>query len=297
MTGKGSNSTGTFDANWRRHLDNNRYHFKRGKPENQIQFAFQNHWRVFRSLLGDINSGRVLEVGCGRGSMAAFFAAEGLNVHLLDISETALRMARMNFTVDDLTGFYVCGDALALPYPSGVFDVVLSIGLFEHFAEIHQPLCEQVRILKPGGVFLGYIVPQKNLSVQTLVLPINIALRLGYRIYGGLTFNSRGLENAKKVPLYRNNYKSKDYLSALYALGVEKAGSFGMFPLPLISHSPNFPFSLMAPFLERGLVWLWQLLLTARSWRRGDPWTCTEHWGLAFLVWARKGRYNSAKGL
>jgi ubiquinone/menaquinone biosynthesis C-methylase UbiE len=296
MADRDFNPPEDFDSNWRANLSNSRYHFKRGRPENQIQFAFQNHWRIFRNLLGDIGPGRVLEVGCGRGSIGAFFAEEGFDVHLLDISETALGMARMNFTVDRLSGYYVCGDALALPYPSAVFDVVLSIGLLEHFTDINQPLCEQVRILKPGGVFLGYIVPEKSLSVQTLVLPINMALRLGYTIYRVLRLRVKRAEGLKKVPLYRNHYRSEHYLSLLHALGLKEAGSFGMFPLPLVSYSPDFPFSLMAPPLERGLVWLWQLLLTVRSWQREDPWICTEHWGLAFLVWAKKAEDGDAKG-
>jgi 2-polyprenyl-3-methyl-5-hydroxy-6-metoxy-1,4-benzoquinol methylase len=296
MTDRNSNSAEAFDSNWRRNLNNSRYHFKRGKPENQIQFAFQNHWRVFRNLLGGVGSGKVLEVGCGRGSMAAFFADEGFDVHLLDISETALRMAKMNYRADGLTGHYVCGNALALPYPSGMFDVVLSIGLLEHFAEVDQLLCEEVRILKPGGVLLGYVVPEKPLSIQRLVYPVNMLLRLVYTIYRGLRSSSKGVESEKKAPLYRNNYGSERYLSVLHALGVKEAGSLGMFPFPLISYSPDFPFSLMAPSLERGLVWLWQLLLTARSWQGGDPWTCTEHWGLAFLVWAKKGKDSDAKG-
>jgi len=296
MTDRNANSPEAFDSNWRINLSNSRYHFKRGKPENQIQLAFQNHWRVFRNLLKDIGSGKVLEVGCGRGSMAAFFAEEGFDVHLLDVSETALRMARMNYRVDGLPGNYVCGNALALPYPSGVFDVVLSIGLLEHFAEIHQLLCEQVRILKPGGVFLGYVVPEKTLSIQRLAYPINMLLRLVYTIYRGLRFTSKGAEGLKKVPLYRNNYGSEHYLSSLRALGVKETGSFGMFPLPVVSHSPDFPFSLMAPSFERGLVWLWQMLLRARSWQRGDPWICGGDWGLAFLVWAKKGKGSNAEG-
>jgi SAM-dependent methyltransferase len=177
-----------------------------------------------------------------------------------------------------------------------VFDVVLSIGLPEHFAEIDQLLCEQVRILKPGGVLLGYVVPEKPLSIQQLVYPINMLLRLVYTSSRGLRFTSEGVEGLRKVPLYRNNYRSEHYLSALHTLGVKEAGSFGMFPLPLISYSPDFPFSLMAPSLERGLVWLWHLLLTVRSWQRGDPWTCTERWGLAFLVWAKKGEKSDAEG-
>jgi hypothetical protein len=117
MTDRNSNSPEAFDSNWRRNLNNSRYHFKRGKPENQIQFAFQNHWRVFRNLLGDVGSGKVLEVGWFVEAWQFFRG--GFDVHLLDISETALRMARMNHRVDGLTRTLCLRKRFSPPYPSG----------------------------------------------------------------------------------------------------------------------------------------------------------------------------------
>src|SRR5215208_6464416 len=133
-------SVEAFVANWKTRTESKRYHFKRGEPANQIQFAFQNHWRVFQRLLGNKTSGRVLEVGAGRGSMAAFFADAGFDVTLLDTSYDVLKIAGTNFEEDQLNAAYICGDALKLPYSDGTFDAVLSIGLFEHFSEIEQPL-------------------------------------------------------------------------------------------------------------------------------------------------------------
>lgn len=287
-------SVEAFRANWRQRHETKVYHFRHGVPENQLQFAFQSHWRVFRRLLGETRSGLVLEVGCGRGSMSAFFAQAGFEVHLLDTSQAAIESARANFGADGLNARYVCGDAICLPYRSGTFDVVLSIGLLEHFREIEKPLSEQLRVLVPGGVFLGYVVPERRISVQTFGAPVNAVLWLGHAIRRAATDNDRAVAVAAKAPLYRNRYSSNDYLAILRRLGVQDLGSFGMFPVPLISHSTNFPFSLMAPLLERWLVRLWQLLLGQSSSRARDPWTCPEWWGQAFLVWARKGGYVDA---
>jgi SAM-dependent methyltransferase len=292
LTNKARGAVEAFRSNWKQREESRRYHFKRGEPENQIQFAFQSHWRVFRNVLGGIRSGRALEVGCGRGSMGAFFADAGFETHLLDTSDVVLKTAEVNFTGDGLRAHCVCGDALALPYASESFDVVLSIGLLEHFAEIEQPLSEQMRILKSGGVFLGYVVPERPVSVQTLAWPLNAALRAAHGVYQGLKMNGKEDETPAKVPLYRNNYEAADYLRILTEWGFRDAGSFGMFPVPLISHSPDFPFSLMSPPLERSLVQLWRLLLTPRGKQKRDPWTCSERWGLAFLVWAKKGRLD-----
>lgn len=288
-------SVEAFEANWTQRQGNHRYHFKRGSPSNQIQFAFQNHWRVFQRVLGNKRSGRALEVGCGRGSMAAFFADAGFDVHLMDTSETVLRIARANFAVDELQGHCTCGDALALPYPLETFDVILSIGLLEHFADIEQPLLEQMRVLKPGGTLLCYVVPGRPLSVQVLAIPVNAVLRLGHWIRRGLRFEEQAQTSRQKTLLYRNDYAASDYLAILQQCSVQESGSFGMFPVPLISHSPGFPFSLMSPRFERALVWLWQRLLAPSAGQRKDPWTCPERWGLAFLVWARKVEGHDAR--
>lgn len=272
-----------FRSSWNTRPESIKYHFARGKPQNQIQFAFQNHWRVFSRLLENTKSGEVLEVGCGRGSMGAFFADAGYNVHLLDTSEQALRYAQLNFAADGLAEESICGDALCLPYATGSFDAIVSIGLLEHFSDVMAPLQEQIRVLKPGGLFLGYVVPERRISVQTLGDPINLGLSLVHRALAGKSEGS----TQSKAALYRNDYNASHYMDCLHALSVKTCGSFGMFPVPLISHSPNFPFTLMAPELEEKLVSTWQSILNSRR-TPVDPWICNEFWGLAFLVWSRK---------
>jgi len=277
-----------FRSNWIQRQESKRYHFKRGAPENQIQFAFQNHWRVFRQILGDIRTGRVLEVGSGRGSMAAFFSDAGFEVHLLDTSQQVLGIARDNFDLDGLLGQYTCGNALSIPYPTGKFDIVMSIGLLEHFREIEPILAEQLRVLRPGGFFLGYVVPENFISVQLLATPINAFLRLEHSVCQGFATRDIKMEHPPKEDLYRNNFPAEKYLSVLQTMRVQTSGSFGMFPVPLISHSPRFPFSLMSSGRERVLVKLWQFLLKPCSGQINDPWSCHERWGLAFLVWAKR---------
>jgi ubiquinone/menaquinone biosynthesis C-methylase UbiE len=274
-------SVAEFDENWRELADSSPYHFKRGDPDHQIQFAFQNHWRVFKNVMKGIPSGKALEVGCGRGSMGAFFAEAGLETTLLDTSPSALQIARANFQNDNLEAEYICGDALELPFDDDQFDVIVSIGLLEHFEDIETAVKEQVRVIKKGGYFLGYVVPERSISVQKLGSPVNFILKL---FQTGL-FGKKG-HLPLKFPIYRNEYASQNYLNILDGLNVTESGAFGMFPVPLISHSVNFPFSIMEPSSERRLVWLWRFLLGLR--RGTDPWICSEKWGLAFLVWAKK---------
>lgn len=280
-------SVANFDESWRALEDKERYHFARGEPQHQVQYAFQNHFRVFQKVLGGVTSGRAIEVGCGRGSMAAFFADAGFETHLLDTSPAAIELARRNFAADELEGTFVVGDALNLPYEADSFDVTVSIGLLEHFEDISVPVAEQIRVLRPGGVFLGYVVPEHDWSVQSLAKPINGVLA---------AIAGRGpARPPQKAPLYRNGLRSDAFLRELDKLHVARSGTFGMFPLPLVSHSPSFPFSAMSPAAERRLIAIWRTLQalsfgksTSSPDPEHDPWTCKESWGLAYLVWAVK---------
>ena len=283
-----SGSVDEFRRSWKQSAETKRYHFQRGKPQHQVQFAFQNHWRVFSNLLEGKPLQRVLEVGSGRGSMGAFFADHGCETHLLDTSYDVLSSARQIYALDGLSCVCITGDALRLPYKDGSFDAVLSIGLLEHFEEIRQPLLEQMRILRPGGVMLCYVVPEHPVSVQLLAVPVNAVLKFGYNL-SQLLHGRRLQKPAAKTALYRNRYPSSAYLDILAEAGITETGTFGMFPLPLVSHSPSFPFSPMAPFPEKMLMTTWRAVLGLRRlFLRHDPWICSERWGLAFLVWARK---------
>ncbi|MCB0360140.1 MAG: class I SAM-dependent methyltransferase, partial [Bdellovibrionales bacterium] len=163
-----SGSTKEFDTNWKTRRETHYNHWVRGEPQNQIQLAFRSHWEVFQEILGPLaeKKGRSLEVGCGRGSISGYFADDGWDTVLLDTSEAVLKIAESIFERAGLQAEFVVGDANALAFEDNSFDVTVSIGLLEHFENVRVPIAEQVRVLKPGGWFLGYIVPERPDNVQ-----------------------------------------------------------------------------------------------------------------------------------
>ena len=87
-----------FDQNWLKRKETAYSHWTRGKPENQIQLAFRNHWITFNELLdGKVGDKKCLEIGCGRGSLSAYFADDGWDCTLLDISSTVIDQAKAAF--------------------------------------------------------------------------------------------------------------------------------------------------------------------------------------------------------
>ncbi len=191
-------------------------------------------------------------------------------------------IARNIFNINGHAADFVHGDAANMPFDSNKFDVVVSIGLLEHFEDICQPIYEQYRVLKPGGVFLGYIVPESTHNVQRYFRWLNKLLALA-------SFNKREKEHSNKADVYRSDLGSEHYLQIIRSLAVKDVQAMGVYPLPMISHSPEFPFSLLPPLFEKILAALFQGVLWFRKIIfRKNPWICSERFGQAFLIVFRK---------
>lgn len=274
----------SFDANWRNRPETGYLHWTREEPTNQIQLAFRRHWITFNRLLGDASPGKCLEVGCGRGSLSAYFSDAGWDCSLLDLSEAAIDRAKEAFSDEGLTAQFDVGDCLDLPYADNSYDLVFSIGLLEHFEDIDQVISEQVRILRPQGMFIGYVVPELPECVQKDFDWINDILR-------ALLPDDTKSANAEKVDVFRSDALSPPYLKALQSAGVSDPEAVGAYPLPMISHSPEFPFSLLPETAESSLVQHFMKLLDSRERElMSDPWLCDEGYGQAFLVYGRKDK-------
>lgn len=271
----------SFDQNWRTTQEAHYLHWTRGEPANQIQLAFRQHWLTFNEIIGaGLNGKRVLEVGCGRGSLSAYFSDAGWDCTLLDISPAAIEVASKAFEANGLTARFDVGDCLDLPYANGAFDLVFSIGLLEHFEDIDKVIQEQVRILDSGGIFIGYVVPH---------LPFNVQAGYGW-ICDLLKALIPPGQSAQKTAVYRSDSLSPPYLASMGRAGLTNVGAAGTYPLPMISHSIDFPFSLLPPAAERVLVKYFESELERIKSESGgrNPWLCAEGYGQAFLVWGIK---------
>ncbi|HEY4282795.1 MAG TPA: class I SAM-dependent methyltransferase [Chthoniobacterales bacterium] len=93
----------------------------------------------------------VLDVGCGTGVVAITAARAGAGVNGIDLTPELLERARSNARIANLEIDFREGDAEALPFDDGGFDVVMS-----QFGHMFAPrpniaTTEMLRVLKPGG--------------------------------------------------------------------------------------------------------------------------------------------------
>ncbi len=280
-----------FDQNWQERKETKYNHWVKGAPKNQIQLAFRSHWKLFKEILKDRPMKDCLEVGCGRGNISSYFADNGSDCTLLDTSASVLEIAKEIYASNDHKAAFIEANALDMPFGDNSFDVVVSIGLLEHFEDIKTPILEQIRVLRPGGTFLGYIVPERPENVQKYYGWFNKILKFVAGV-----FTSKENTPPPKTDIYRSDFGSERYLPILEGQPVTDIEVTGMYPMPMISHSPEFPFSLLPKPLEWALTRIFECVLWSReklygkTLYRGNPWACKEELGQAFLVTFRKAQ-------
>ncbi|MEV5986879.1 class I SAM-dependent methyltransferase [Streptomyces sp. NPDC052051] len=108
------------------------------------------------ALLGLLpeDTGRLLDVACGTGSVTRRLAAgrPGLRVTGADLADAMTR-----YSAARLPGAVVRADSRRLPFPDGTFDAVTSVWLLHLIDDpddIRAVLSECARVLRPGGMYL-----------------------------------------------------------------------------------------------------------------------------------------------
>ena len=284
MTGSAQGSVEAFRKSWRERDETSYVHWTRGEPINQIQLAFRQHWLTFKQLMADVwpdgpPRKRVVEIGAGRGTLSMYFADDGWECTLVDASDEALDRAGHAFADHGLRANCLVGDATALELPSDAFEVAFSIGLLEHFEDPTEVFTEHVRVVTPGGVVFAYVVPDAVPTIQVENDWVNQLLR----VYVDAD------EGSGKEDVYRSAYGPERYEDIARAAGLSSVRSCGLYPLPMVSPSPEFPFTLNPPAAELMLVERFQLLLAEREAITGaSGWFCDAADGQAFLVWGTK---------
>ena len=123
-------------------------------------FIDETKVRHLRPLLPP--GGSAIEVGAGSGRLLIRLGQErAYRLVAVDYAPYAVRAVRENLRRSAQRGDALFGDAQALPFADGSFDVVLSGGLLEHFREPLPAIREMARVLRPGGLFYADIVPRK----------------------------------------------------------------------------------------------------------------------------------------
>ena len=124
----------------------------RGFFDDLDQYHFEKLHHLLRLVDFDGYRGRsVLEVGCGAGVDLARFANGGADVIGVDLTSSAIDLARANFAQQGLQGRFEVADGEHLPFPDNTFDLVYAHGVVQYTAHPRQLVKECHRVLKSEG--------------------------------------------------------------------------------------------------------------------------------------------------
>jgi arsenite methyltransferase len=95
---------------------------------------------------------RVIDIGCGPGFLCkSMTGAIGPTCRVvgIDISRDLIDFAIKDLSVEAIE--YRAGNAMALPFDAGQFDVAVSTQVLEYVVDADVALREIARVLRPGG--------------------------------------------------------------------------------------------------------------------------------------------------
>lgn len=126
----------------------------------------------------------ILEAGCGLGRWVIPLSEKGYRVTGIEIEQDAVSVINQHFKSENLQ--VVQGDIFNMPFENNQFDLVISLGVLEHFKEEEMQLkaiLEHKRVLKDDGVFL-VTVPYFSLYRLFFNVPYGFLLSLVRKMKG-----------------------------------------------------------------------------------------------------------------
>jgi len=111
-----------------------------------------------REVAGYLTGGRVLDLGCGEGRDAVFFAKQGFEVTGVDVSQAGIAKARKLAKMKEVEVTWVVAD-LATYRPPDEFDLIYSSGSIHYLPRrVRSHLFARIKSQTRAGKFNAHVV-------------------------------------------------------------------------------------------------------------------------------------------
>lgn len=117
---------------------------------------------------------RLLDAGCGNGTLSAALAEEGLVVSAMDFSTGVYRAHQrqlLSSIVSEAAAGrldYVHGDVMQPPFAPSTFDLIFSDGVLHHTRDTRAAFMALAPLVKPGGRFFVWLYRRDTPAFKTL---------------------------------------------------------------------------------------------------------------------------------
>jgi SAM-dependent methyltransferase len=204
------------------------------------QYHFEKLHHLLRLIDFDAyRDRRVLDVGCGAGTDLLRFARGGAIVTGVDVSSSAIALARENFSQQGLTAELREADGEHLPFPDSTFDLVYAHGVVQYTANGRALVDECHRVLKPGGeaIFQVYNrISWLNALSKVMNVPLEHEDAPVLRKYSAAEFRAL-LSGFREVRIVEERFPVKSRLHGGWkglAFNTFFVGSFNALPRSLV---------------------------------------------------------------
>lgn len=113
---------------------------------------YEVNWKVLTKYME--KDRRLLDVGCGPGSLSIRLACHCQEVWGVDVTPEMIAIAEKKAETATENVFFLQADACGLPFDSHSFDTVMSVNALQTMEQPELALMEMYRVLKPGGELL-----------------------------------------------------------------------------------------------------------------------------------------------
>lgn len=144
-------------------------------------------------------TGRVLEIGCGMGTMAMQWAKTGCTFTGVDLSPMSIEMTSRRFALFGYQGTFLSADGRTLPFKDEFFDFAYSWGVLHHAPNLEQSLREAMRVIRKGGEFAIMLYNRNSILYRYF-----IRFRQGY-----LGMESQFLDPLEMASRYADGYRAE----------------------------------------------------------------------------------------
>jgi ubiquinone/menaquinone biosynthesis C-methylase UbiE len=214
---------------------------------------------------------KVMEIGCGMGTMSMNWAQHGAIMHAMDLNPKAVSETTARFRTLGLVPRIVQGDANVIPFPDNSFDYLYSWGVLHHSPDLDRSISEVFRVLRPGGEFGIMLYHRSSFLYWYFIRWMEGYLNAESKFLTTLQLASRYTDGDKQEgnphtwpvtkPEMRRLFQPYCAELGFQVMGLEiDAELFQIMPLPALARA--IPIALRKPLARR---WGWSLWIYGKA--------------------------------